>query len=126
MSEAQPITSERDVAINHAKTLRQALDTFEKQVWEYRDLIINTNYRESGVDKNEMISNVIIAYRHVEDARMRLGKVIQAASGGESVYDKAPEPHETTPEPENVKVLTDQGEELPREVVEETPAEANS
>lgn len=39
-------------------------------------------------DKGEMIANVMLAYRHLEDAAMRLGKVIQAWDGGVSVYDK--------------------------------------
>lgn len=36
----------------------------------------------------EMIANVTLAYRHLEDASMRLGKAIQAYEGGDSVYDK--------------------------------------
>lgn len=36
----------------------------------------------------EAIANVMLAYRHLEDASMRLGKVIQALDGGISVYDK--------------------------------------
>ena len=36
----------------------------------------------------EEIENIMLAYRHLEDAAMRLGKVIQAADGGTSVYDK--------------------------------------
>ncbi len=36
----------------------------------------------------EMIANVILAYRHLEDASMRLGKMIQASQGGVSIYDK--------------------------------------
>ncbi len=44
-------------------------------------------------DRIEMVANVVLAYRHLEDARMRLGKVIQAYDGGISVYDKpAPAP----------------------------------
>ena len=39
-------------------------------------------------DRGEMHANITLAYRHLEDARMRLGKVIQAAEGGISVYDK--------------------------------------
>jgi hypothetical protein len=37
---------------------------------------------------SEARSNVKIAFRHLEDARMRFGKAIQAADGGTSVYDK--------------------------------------
>jgi len=36
----------------------------------------------------EMIANIMLAYRHLEDARMRLGKVLQAQDGGTSIYDK--------------------------------------
>lgn len=37
---------------------------------------------------SEMHANITLAYRHLEDARMRLGKVIQAQDGGLSCYDK--------------------------------------
>lgn len=40
-------------------------------------------------DRGEVIANLTLAYRHLEDASMRLGKAIQAADGGTSVYDKA-------------------------------------
>jgi len=36
----------------------------------------------------EMKANIMLAYRHLEDARMRLGKAVQAFDGGKSVYDK--------------------------------------
>lgn len=39
-------------------------------------------------DAGETKANIMLAYRHLEDARMRLGKVIQAQDGGKSVYDK--------------------------------------
>jgi len=35
----------------------------------------------------EMKSNVMLAYRHLEDARMRIGKVLQQIQGGKSMYD---------------------------------------
>ena len=35
---------------------------------------------------SEMRANIMLAYRHLEDARMRIGKVIQAHGGGKSVY----------------------------------------
>lgn len=38
---------------------------------------------------SEMKANTMLAYRHLEDARMRLGKVMQQIHGGESIYDKA-------------------------------------
>jgi len=42
----------------------------------------------SAGQHSEMHANITLAYRHLEDARMRLGKVIQAAEGGVSCYDK--------------------------------------
>lgn len=37
----------------------------------------------------EAMANLVLAYRHLEDASMRLGKAIQALDGGVSVYDKS-------------------------------------
>lgn len=39
--------------------------------------------------RGETIANVTLAYRHLEDASMRLGKALQALDGGVSVYDRA-------------------------------------
>jgi len=36
----------------------------------------------------EAIANALLAYRHLEDASMRLGKVLQHLDGGVSVYDR--------------------------------------
>lgn len=43
----------------------------------------------TGEDRGEIIANLMLAYRHLEDASMRLGKAIQARDGGTSVYDKS-------------------------------------
>ena len=52
--------------------------------------IVKANEHAAGPkeDKGEMIANLMLAYRHLEDASMRLGKAIQAHDGGVSVYDK--------------------------------------
>jgi len=36
----------------------------------------------------ETAANVTLAFRHLEDARMRMGKAIQAYNGGVSCYNK--------------------------------------
>lgn len=36
----------------------------------------------------EIMANLTLAYRHIEDASMRCGKVIQHSQGGVSQYDK--------------------------------------
>jgi hypothetical protein len=43
----------------------------------------------SREDRGELIANLMLTYRHVEDASMRCGKALQAIDGGASVYDKA-------------------------------------
>lgn len=37
----------------------------------------------------EMKANIMLSYRHLEDARMRLGKVMQQIQGGVSKFDKS-------------------------------------
>lgn len=46
-----------------------------------------TTTDDSARDIGEMKANIMLAFRHLEDARMRLGKAIQAFDGGVSVYD---------------------------------------
>lgn len=36
----------------------------------------------------EALANLTLVYRHLEDARMRLGKAMQAMQGGVSILDK--------------------------------------
>lgn len=73
-----------------ATHLRIAIKSVAKEV-----LALKTRQQSRNVPPNlgesdlgEMIANVTLAYRHLEDASMRLGKAIQAADGGKSVYDK--------------------------------------
>jgi hypothetical protein len=40
-----------------------------------------------GDQRAEALSNLQLAHRHLEDGRMRLGKVIQALEGGVSILD---------------------------------------
>jgi hypothetical protein len=68
-----------DRAIYEANVLRIQIKADAEAVRAIRD----------GVTNHEAIANVMLAYRHLEDASMRLGKVIQALDGGVSVYDKA-------------------------------------
>ncbi len=37
-----------------------------------------------------MKANIMLSYRHLEDARMRVGKILQAADDGVSILDKTP------------------------------------
>jgi hypothetical protein len=71
---------------------RKALLAIQKDV---RDLMAHHSFNVPSespdmvhADLAEMRANIMLAVRHIEDARMRMGKVIQAANGGISVYDK--------------------------------------
>ena len=44
--------------------------------------------QEPACDHGEILANIMLAYRHLEDARMRMGKAIQARDGGTSCYPK--------------------------------------
>jgi hypothetical protein len=46
----------------------------------------------SDINAGEVRANITLAYRHLEDASMRLGKAIQALDGGVSVYDRTQVP----------------------------------
>ena len=61
-----------------------------KPVAEAARALIDTDTPVAGA--GEATANVMLAYRHLEDASMRLGKAIQALDGGVSVYDKTQVP----------------------------------
>jgi len=46
------------------------------------------NEQEFEGQHGEMRANIMLAYRHLEDARMRLGKVMQQIQGGVSKFDR--------------------------------------
>lgn len=80
--------------VPQARVLRAEIKSVAEKVWALR---YPEARRAEHVNRlSEMSANVMLAYRHLEDAAMRLGKAIQAADGGVSVYDKA----ETTSTPE--------------------------
>jgi len=43
---------------------------------------------DDNENRGEVMANLTLAYRHLEDASMRLGKVLQHLDGGNSVYDR--------------------------------------
>ena len=74
-----------DGFIDECSRLRKDVLTTEKDVWQLR-LATNDVTLQKNSDKGEMIANIMLAYRHLEDARRRIGKAIQAYDGGTSVY----------------------------------------
>lgn len=76
--------------------LRAELLSTEKRIKELRGDIQNLAHN-TAVDMTELAANITLAYRHLEDARMRLGKAIQALEGGVSIFDKPTLPFPLTP-----------------------------
>jgi hypothetical protein len=66
---------------------RTRIKTIAKDVKDAKELKMKHEVNEIE-DGPEVLANMTLAYRHLEDAAMRLGKVIQAYDGGVSVYDK--------------------------------------
>lgn len=78
-------------------TFAQAVNDHRRAIKQLAALVKVTtndtkNYKgeTDGVeDRGEMIANLMLCYRHLEDASGRLGKALQAKDGGVSVYDRA-------------------------------------
>ncbi len=85
-----PDTVKGDVArelYENANGVRGGIKAIAAEVDRLRG-ICSAVARTDGVS-GEVPANATLAYRHLEDASMRLGKVLQALDGGVSVYDKA-------------------------------------
>jgi len=64
--------------------LRRAIKETADCLWALRGEVVEA--------PEEVMPNLTLAYRHLEDAAMRLGKVMQALDGGTSVYDRSQTP----------------------------------
>lgn len=65
---------------------RTAIKELGKAMLALKEVTISMDLKPDS-DRGEMIANVTLAYRHLEDAAMRIGKAIQAYEGGKSIYD---------------------------------------
>ena len=72
----------------NCQSLRAILENnkrFAMSLMEHPDF---QNEQNSKNQHGEMKANIMLTYRHLEDARMRMGKAIQAYDGGKSCYPK--------------------------------------
>jgi len=67
--------------------IRSDIELIKKKVWNMRK---HPGHGEISIlrDGYEARENIMLAYRYLEDARMRIGKVLQAYDGGQSMYPK--------------------------------------
>lgn len=81
---------DREMTIEEkANALRQKCREIEIDI---RDLMNDRTFKGEQTfpaQHGEMKSHIMLAVRHLEDARMRLGKVIQYSGDGVSIFDKA-------------------------------------
>lgn len=69
--------------------LRAELRDIEKQARGLKDHEYFKGEQSYQGQHGEMIAQSMLAVRDIESARMRLGKVLQYAGDGVSIYDKA-------------------------------------
>lgn len=74
-----------DEVANQLRKLIKGIAVEVKAMHQHEQFIM---YAVSKPDFDEMHANITLAFRHLEDAAMRLGKSIQAFDGGVSVYDQ--------------------------------------
>jgi hypothetical protein len=58
---------------------------------EIKSLMNHSDFKGEQVflgQHDEMQANMMLSFRHLEDARMRLGKVMQQIQGGVSIFDR--------------------------------------
>lgn len=75
-----------------ATELRAQLLDIEKRVRAVADHEDFKGEQAFAGQHGEMIAQSKLALRHVEDARMRLGKVLQYGRDGVSIYDRSEAP----------------------------------
>lgn len=82
--------NERESFRAKADELRKHIDTLDHSLLTLKATVASPVPRDygAGSDKGEMIASLTLSHRHLEDARMRIGKALQAMDGGESCYDK--------------------------------------
>ena len=88
-------TTENACGAGREMTFKERCDTMRSRIGVDADIV--KRLKASSVFKgeetyrgqhDEMIANIMLAYRHLEDARMRVGKILQAAGDGISILDK--------------------------------------
>ena len=81
--------------VNREPTIREACNKYREEIGvlarKVKWFMTSSGFKnetQQGEDRAEMQANIMLCYRHLEDARMRIGKVLQAQDGGKSVYDR--------------------------------------
>ena len=79
-------SSDRQIMKEEATDIRIEIKKLAAEIWKLQVLALG--YGIEVKMPAEVFANLMLAYRHLEDASMRMGKVLQANDGGISVYDQ--------------------------------------
>ena len=97
MDEATAATPNADAPITPDELLKRDCDRLRRDLLSIEHQVRSLKQHSATLQpdtfpgqRGEMIAQSMLAVRHIEDARMRLGKVLQYARDGVSSYDKAP------------------------------------
>lgn len=82
-SEPRPVTFES--TCHDERTTMKYIGIRIKMLMDHK--VFSGEEKYSG-QHGEMKANIMLTYRHIEDARMRIGKILQAADDGVSILDK--------------------------------------
>lgn len=91
MSAEPDIDADKNDFIDQCKSIRREIKATAEIVMRRREhpaLQFKVSRTLDMQSITESDANLVLAYRHLEDAAMRLGKAIQAIDGGKSIYDK--------------------------------------
>jgi len=72
----------------YCEELRQEIKKTADKVFALRNHQTFEGEQGHANQHSEMQANIMLTYRHLEDARMRVGKIMQAIQGGVSILDK--------------------------------------
>jgi len=64
---------------------REAIEVVKQKIVQLKN---HPELVPGAVESEEPLENIALAYRHLEDAKMRIGKAIQAIDGGTSCYPR--------------------------------------
>lgn len=73
---------------HRVQVYRKDIKSYEKAVRNLKSWVVENIAPETVGDYSEIMANLMLTIRCLEDARMRLGKAIQYSGDGESCYDK--------------------------------------
>ena len=77
----------KELANHHRTNLKRCAAALKVAIDMHKQFPFEADDKKA--DAGEMTANLMLAYRHIEDASSRLGKAIQASDGGISVYDRS-------------------------------------